>query len=119
MASKKPQAPNSPPARPRVSGGQLLSTSRPDLFIVRVGAKPVDKMPADQAAVPLLRKTGRALAKPGVSRASVFGAQPKQNFYAYSLDPTDPTRMVREDAAGNKSVGRMINGSFRKLVAAA
>ena len=96
-----------------------MPTSRPDLFIVRVGAATVSRAPADQAAVPLLRKVARALAKPGVSREAVFGAAPKRNFYAYSLDPSDPTRMVREDAQGNKTVGRMVNGAFRKLVAAA
>lgn len=118
MASKKSSA-DSKNRTVKVSGGRLLPTSRPDLFIVRVGTKPVTEVAPDQTAVPLLRKAGRALLKPGVSRESVFGSAPKQNFYAYSLDPADPTRMVREDAAGNKTVGRMINGTFRKVANAA
>jgi len=96
-----------------------MATSRPDLFLVRVGTKPVTEAPADQAAGPLLRKVGRALAKPGVSREAVFGAAPKHNFYVYSLDPTDANRMIREDVAGNRTVGRMVNGAFRKIAVAA
>lgn len=102
-----------------VHGGRLLATSRPDVFVVRVGSKAITETPADQTAGPLLKKVGKALSKPGVRREAVFGAQPKQNFYAYSLDPTNPSRMVREDAAGNKTVGRMVNGAFRKLNPAA
>lgn len=95
-------------------GARLLSTCHPDLFLVRIGNK-VTETPADQEAGPLLLKVGKALSKPGVRREAVFGTQPKKNFYAYSLDPTDPTRMVREDAEGNKSIGRMVDGKFRKL----
>lgn len=98
-----------------VPEGDLLATSRPGLFILRVGAKPVAQAPADQAAAPLLRQVGRALDKPGVSRQSVFGPAPRKDFFAYSLDPADPSRMIREDAAGNKTVGRMVEGSFRKI----
>lgn len=119
MSAKKSSTHTKVLKAPKVSGGDLLPTSRPDLFIVRVGTKPVVKASADQAAGPLLRKVGRALARPGVSHETVFGVTPKRNFYAYSLDPTDPTRMVREDAAGNKTVGRMANGSFRKAPPAA
>lgn len=95
-----------------------MATSRADLFLVRVGAKPVET-PADQAAGPLLRKIGKALSRPGVSREAVFGRAPKHNFFVYSLDPTDPNRMIREDVAGNRTVGRMVNGAFRKVAVAA
>jgi hypothetical protein len=99
-------------------GARLITTSRPDLFLIRVGSR-VTETPADQAAGPLLRKVGKALSKPGVRREAVFGTQPKKNFYAYSLDPTNPARMVREDAEGNKTVGHMVDGKFRKVAVAA
>jgi hypothetical protein len=119
MAVNKPSAHTKARTEVKVSGGVLLPTSRPDLYLLRVGAHPAKKAPADQAAGPLLRKVGRALAKPGVDRETVFGASPKRTAYAYSLDPTNPTRMVREDSAGNKTIGRMVNGAFRKISAAA
>lgn len=84
---------------------------------MRVGNEPVTETPADQLAGPLLQKLGKALSKPGISRVAVFGPNPKRTAYAYSLDPSDPVRMIREDAAGNRTVGRMTNGIFRKIAA--
>lgn len=46
---------------------RLITTSRADLFLVRVGNR-VTETPADQLAVPLLRNFGKALSKPGVRR---------------------------------------------------
>jgi hypothetical protein len=117
MAAKKSNAHSA--HKVTVRGGKLMATSRADLFLVRVGAQPVTKTPEDQEAGPLLRKVGRALSRPGVSREAVFGKAPKSNFFVYSLDPSDPNRMIREDAAGNRTVGRMVNGAFRKVAAAA
>jgi hypothetical protein len=100
-----------------VTGGRLLATSREDLYLVRVGIKPVTETPADQLAGPLLQRLGKALSKPGISRDAVFGASPKRNAYAYSVDPSNVERVIREDAAGNRTVGRMTNGVFRKIAA--
>lgn len=99
-------------------GARLIATSYADLFLVRIG-DPITETPAGEAAGPLLRRIGKALSKPGVRREAVFGTQPKKNFYAYSLDPTNPTRMIREDAEGNRTVGRMVDGRFRKVAGAA
>ena len=51
----------------------------------------------------------------GIAREVVFGVNPPPNFFAYSLDPTNPERIVRERADGHKEVGRMSNGRFRKI----
>jgi hypothetical protein len=103
--------------KPKVSvkGGRLLATSCADLYLVLVGTNAVTETAADQLAGPLIRKLGKGLSKPGISRDAVFGPNPKRNAYAYSVDPTNPERMIREDAAGNRTVGRMINGVFRKI----
>ena len=98
-----------------VTGGKLLATSCSDLYLVRVGTRPVTETPADQLAGPLLRKLGKALAKPGISREAVFGRTANRNAYAYSIDPTNLERMIREDVEGNRTVGRMTNGVFRKI----
>lgn len=97
-----------------VSQGRVLPTSMPDLFIVRLGDPPVVETPKDQMAGPILRKLRPALAKTGIAREAVFGRAPKKNFFVYSLDPTDANRIIREDAAGQKTVGRMVNGRFHK-----
>lgn len=103
--------------KPKVSvkGGRLLATSRSDLYLVLVGTDAVTETPEDQLAGPLLCKLGKALSKPGISREAVFGTNPKPDAYAYSVDPSNPERVIREDAAGNRTVGRMFNGVFRKV----
>ena len=89
------------------SGGRVVETDP-------VSEVPVET-PADQLAGPLLRKLAKALSRPGIRREVVFGANPPPRFFAYSLDPTDSERMIRENAAGQREVGRMVNGRFRKI----
>lgn len=67
----------------------------------------------------LAEKAGKALSKPGLSRESVFGTVAKGGrhaIYAYSVLPSDPTKIVRESFDGQKTIGRVVGGSFRKLV---
>jgi hypothetical protein len=33
--------------------------------------------------------------------------------FAYSVDPADPTRIVREAADGTRTIGRLVNGRFQ------
>jgi hypothetical protein len=40
-----------------------------------------------------------------------------KRVFAYSVDPADTTKIVREDASGKTSVGRLVNGRFRTLSA--
>jgi hypothetical protein len=70
---------------------------------------------ADVVAAPVLRRLWRVLGTPGILREVVFGANPPPNFFAYSLDPSNPERFVRERADGHKELGRMFNGKFRKI----
>jgi hypothetical protein len=59
-----------------------------------------------------LAKTGRALAKPGISKASVFRGASKKVF-AYSIYSKDPSKIVRQAADGTKTIGRVVDGKFR------
>lgn len=94
---------------------EVIATPREGLFIVRIGSGgQVKKTPKDQTAAPLLKKVGRALSKPGISRDAVFKGSRGKVVYAYSLDPADPERLIREDVQGNRTVGRMVNGAFRR-----
>ncbi|WP_299785392.1 hypothetical protein [Ramlibacter sp.] len=92
-------------------GGTLPPTQRLDAFSMLLK---VHDTPADQRAAPLLRKFGRALSRPGISRQAVFGLNPSPRFFVYSVDPVNPDRLIRENCEGHKEVGRMVNGRFRK-----
>jgi hypothetical protein len=85
------------------------------MVIVRIGGDVATKnTPSDQKASFLLGKFGKALSKPGVSRAEVFGAgKSSGTVYAYSLDPKDPTMIIREDAKGKRTQGKVVGGTFK------
>jgi len=57
----------------------------------------------------------RATRKPGTSRERVFNSSVGKRVFAYSVYAGDTTKIVREDASGNRSVGRLVNGRFRSL----
>lgn len=96
--------------------GATIQTPRGDMFIVRLHApKALRQAPEDQRASTLLPKVGRALGKPGINRDVVFSAGASTRVYAYSVDPHDPSRMIREDANGTHTVGRVVNGVFKPL----
>lgn len=94
-----------------------IQTPRGDMVIVRIGGEVATKTaPADQKAKFLLVKFGRALSKPGVSRTEVFGAgKSAKTVYAYSLDPKDPTMIIREDAQGKRAHGKVVDGTFKSV----
>lgn len=58
------------------------------------------------------------MSKPGVDRSRVFRSISDKPVYAYSIDPKDTSKIVREDAAGRKIVGRVVNGKFRVIAKA-
>ncbi len=68
--------------------------------------------PEDSTTV-LLKKAAQALNKPGIDKSVVFRGPKADKIYAYSLDPQDPTKVVREAANGDRAVGRLVGGSFR------
>lgn len=96
-----------------INGGRVIDTPRGDMFIVRSGTKSVTKAPEDQRAGVLMARVAHALSKPGVKRTSVFRNDGRKSVYAYSVDPQNPDLLVREDSAGKKTSGSMVNGVFR------
>jgi hypothetical protein len=56
----------------------------------------------------------KALSKPGITRASVFGVA-GQAVFAYSVYAADPTKFVQEAADGTQKIGTLVNGKFRAL----
>lgn len=96
--------------------GETLASLHGGLALVRVSpqADQVATRPADQASV-LIPKLLRAIQKPGISKRAIFGDAPRSNVYAYSVDPSDLSRFVRESADGTCVVGHMVGGKFRRL----
>lgn len=70
-------------------------------------------MRQSDSAHELLARTARALAKPSISKRSVFGPTTKSKVFAYSVYGKDPSQIVRESADGKKTIGRVVNGKFK------
>jgi hypothetical protein len=64
------------------------------------------------AATAMLRKTAKALNKPGISKHSIF-TNKSGDIYAYSADPQDATQLVRMSRDGTRRKGRVVGGKFK------
>jgi len=110
-------------ASSKISATQLRAAKAlgKDFVLVRISAKPSHgPVPASERAQVLVTKAAVAMKKPGIDKASVFrGAQAKR-VYAYSILPSDVTKVVRESVDGVRHVGRFgADGRFRVLSKAA
>jgi hypothetical protein len=56
---------------------------------------------------------GKALSKPGISKVVIFQSPVAGKIFAYSVDPFDATKVVREAADGTKRIGRVVAGKFK------
>jgi hypothetical protein len=93
-----------------------VATPRSDLFVVKVGKTPSKRNILNQEkASTLIAKIAMATRKPGVGRAAIFRSRIGKKVYAYSVCPTDLSKIVREDAKGNRMLGQLVNGRFRAL----
>ena len=91
-----------------------VSTPRSDLVVVTIGrpsAKPL--VPAKEQASKLIADLAKAIGKRGTSRDPIFRSKIGKPVFACSIYPKDTSKIVREDANGNKTVGRLVNGRFR------
>jgi hypothetical protein len=68
-----------------------------------------------ERASTLVASLVKATRKPGTSREAIFNSSVGKKVFAYSVYPGDTTKIVREDASGKRSVGRLVNGRFRTL----
>jgi hypothetical protein len=94
--------------------GKRIATLDEGLTMVRTGpsiAGDVRPRRADQAGA-MLRKTGRALNKPGISKHSIF-TNKSADIFAYSADPLDATKLVRTSRDGTRRKGRVVGGKFK------
>lgn len=112
MVSKPKKAPSLPKT------AKTVAVLGEQFFLVRVGPKRAASARTDEAATVLVTRAGQALKKPGIGREAVFkpGRAP---IFAFSVDPADPSRVIREAADGSRQTGRLVNGRFHPVKAAA
>jgi hypothetical protein len=94
--------------------GKRIATLDKDLTMIRTGPAikgAVRPRRADQAAA-MLRKTGKALNKPGISKHSIF-TNKSADIFAYSADPLDATKLVRTSRDGTRRKGKVVGGKFK------
>lgn len=97
-----------------IDGKQMyvIRTPSADLFLVKLGARPRGNVPSDQTVKTLMPRLAQAISKPGIRRESVFRNGCRRTVYAYSMNPANAEQLVREDAQGRRTLGRMVNGRF-------
>lgn len=95
-----------------------VSTPRPDLVVVKIGRpKTTEAVSEREKASTLVAGLVKATRKPGTTRDTIFHSSVGKRVFAYSVYPGDPTKIVREDASGKTTVGRLAYGRFRVLSA--
>jgi hypothetical protein len=94
--------------------GKRIATLDKDLTMVRTGPAIEDAVRPRRAdtAGAMLRKTGKALNKPGISNLSIF-TNKSVDIFAYSVDPQDATKLVRTSRDGTRSKGKVVGGKFK------
>lgn len=93
-----------------------VATPRADLLVVKIGDRRRQAdVPARERASGVLDRVARAIARPGVDRARIFQGSAGKRVYAYSIATEDPSKVVREDASGRKTLGRFVDGRFRAV----
>jgi hypothetical protein len=94
--------------------GKRIATLDESLTMIRTGpslAGALRPRRSDQAGA-MLRKTAKALNKPGISKHSIFTSK-SDGIFAYSADPSDATKLVRTSRDGTRRKGRVVGGKFR------
>lgn len=66
-----------------------------------------------ESASVLVKEVDEALKKPGIGRGVVFPKGISGKLYSYSLDPSEPSRILRKTRTGKSSVGTLADGRFR------
>ncbi|HUY82388.1 MAG TPA: hypothetical protein VMU92_11755 [Acidobacteriaceae bacterium] len=93
-----------------------VATPRADLIVVRLGkSKSGAVLRETEKTSALIEGIAKATRKPGVRRDVVFKGRRGRPIYAYSVYSSDVTKIVREDAQGQKTIGHVVSGKFKAL----
>lgn len=93
--------------------GRSVATLGQGMALVKIGKSASAVVRPEDSTTVLLKKAARALSKPGIDKSVVFRGPGAARIYAYSVDPKDPTKLIRKAANGERTVGRLVGGSFR------
>ncbi len=98
----------------RLHGAAIPTVGR-GLVLVRTSAsgRIVSSARSTDGAKVVVKKVGKALGRPGIKRESVFKKGAVGSIFAYSVDPEDPTRVIRESFDGTVRSGRLVDGKFK------
>jgi hypothetical protein len=109
----------SPKAKVASAFERRVATPRSDLVVVKIGDRYRKvAVSAKEKAPVVLAQVGKVMNSPGTDRTRIFRSSSGKTVYAYSIDSKDTSRVVREDASGQKTVGRFTSGRFRALPSA-
>jgi hypothetical protein len=97
--------------------GEALATLGRGIALVKVAKTTRPRVRPEDNTTALVKKAARALSKPGIESAAVFRGPDAAKVYAYSVYAKDPTKVIREDASGERVIGRLVDGRFRPLKA--
>jgi flagellin-like hook-associated protein FlgL len=93
-----------------------VATPRPDLVVIKIGDSHKKSAVSLKERVPnVIARVVRVLNRPGTDRKRIFRSTSGKTVYAYSIDSKDTSKVVREDVAGQRTVGRLVSGKFRAL----
>jgi hypothetical protein len=88
------------------------------LVVVKIGRPKIAPAVVEtERASTLVANLLEATRKPGTQREGIFHSKVGKRVFAYSVDPRDTTKIIREDATGKTRVGRFLNGRFQALPA--
>jgi hypothetical protein len=95
--------------------GTRVPTLNPDLEIIRVGPLKNGRtvLQDKDGAKALVRRVGKAFAKSGLSKTVIFTPRTQGRVvFAYSVDPLDPSKIVRQSSDGKKRRGHLVRRKF-------
>jgi hypothetical protein len=112
--SKSPRGSHQQRGEIRVRGKRIPGLDK-ELTMVRTGPsrKAEFAIRRPDEADKMIRRVGKALNKPGIRKVAIFQSPVAGKIFAYSVDPFDTTKVVREAADGTKRVGRVVAGKFK------
>lgn len=95
--------------------GTAIPTLGRGLVLVRTSAsgRISSSARSTDGAEVVVNKIGKVLGRPGIKRQAVFKNGAVGGIFAYSVDPEDPTKVVRESFDGTLRSGRLVNGKFK------
>ncbi len=93
--------------------GRRVPSFGDDFVVIRTSRfKTAAKAKSSEEARFLVKKAGKALKHPGISKKAVF-RRGLTGVFAYSVDPANPKKLMRRSQDGKRTIGRFFEGRFK------